>query len=131
MIYEAPKEQKDSYLLSAVVKRNSDVKKLSDFGTKRACFTRINGIGWNSALAALQEEYMIGSQCNGKESLEEVFKEVCVSSKNNEDIPVCCGKDNSTGNEETDAFRCLVNDGCDVAFVSKDTLYKNTGQLRR
>lgn len=126
LIYEAPKEQKDSYLLSAVVKRNSDIKKLSDFSSKRACFTKVNGIGWNSALAALQEEYMIDSQCNGKESLQELFKEVCVSSKNDEDIPICCGKDNSTGNEETDTFRCLVNDGCDVAFVGKDTLYKNT-----
>lgn len=118
LVFEAPKDLKDAYLLSTVVRANSGMSTTQDISGKKACFTRPGGVGWNAVLSGLQKQGYVSSFCGGKDSLLNMFQDICVVRDSSEEIPQCCTGNDLSPKEDIDALRCLDRGGCDVAFIN-------------
>lgn len=122
LYYEVQSQLTDAYLLSAYVKEDSTLKSLWDLKHKRACFTRVGGVGWNTALVTLKKAGYTGSSCREKETLLGFFREVCVVSSTGMDVSACCNRSRSDRADDAGALDCLFEGGCDVAFVDNLTV---------
>lgn len=117
------------------MKKNSNLKELTDLKNKKVCFSRRDGIGWYSAVATLRQQKFIDSECRDHEGLSEFFSEICVMSKDDSndkdstDLPVCCSGTGDGVNIEANTFRCLQKDGCDVAFLDFNYFKRNAGRF--
>ncbi|KAL0269817.1 UNVERIFIED_CONTAM: hypothetical protein PYX00_007426 [Menopon gallinae] len=129
LFYEIPSQETEGYVLSAYAKENSTIKSLSDLSSKRACFTRVGGVGWNSALFTFKKIGLIDSSCRGKESLLNFFRDVCVVSSTGMDVPICCNRTQSGESDGARAINCLFEGGCDVAFVDTHTVQAQIGKF--
>ncbi|PSN46014.1 hypothetical protein C0J52_06348 [Blattella germanica] len=128
-----PDDMSMAYRIAAIVKKNSDIKYLSDLKGKKACFPVYEGAGWNSILSVLRSDSLISTACASTESLGDFFSDSCVPQVNRSHnfpshLQALC--DGDIYNGELGAFRCLATGEADVAFISLDTLKENTGKWK-
>ncbi|XP_065338235.1 transferrin-like [Cloeon dipterum] len=112
----------------AIVKKDSDVTKLSELKDKKACFPSYEGIAFGTFLKEGVEQSLINKDtCPYGESVSEFFGDSCIpgakdDGEQNPSICAACENKNcpspSTNSSENDvnAMKCLARDG-DVSFV--------------
>ncbi|XP_046625410.1 transferrin isoform X2 [Neodiprion virginianus] len=125
----------DMNKVAAVVRRDSKINNLEQLRGLKACFTGYQTIGWNAFVSIMRN--MSGSNWDPLDikAVSNFFKESCVPGLKENSFKIhtfpsnlysLC-KEGAEYKDETSAFRCLVNGGGDVAFISADTVKKNTG----
>lgn len=129
------------YFSVAVVKKDSDIQRLSDIRGKKACFSGVGNLaGWVMPIAKLMSkgEMNIADCNNHVKSVSEFFGDSCAVGAlttqynplgdNSNQLCALCGSE-EPGEKCTDAdpyagmegaFRCLIEAG-DIAFVKQST----------
>ncbi|XP_012260258.2 transferrin-like [Athalia rosae] len=125
-------KKEDINKIAAVVKKNSNIKNLQQLRGKKACFTGYRSIGWNAFVSIMRNISGTDWELSDARAVSNFFEESCVLglTKDNDTMPAnlysLCTDAGRYG-DETSAFRCLAEGGGDVAFISLDTIKKNTG----
>ncbi|XP_067398956.1 melanotransferrin isoform X2 [Emydura macquarii macquarii] len=138
-------DNSNMYYAVALVKRNtSNAFTINDLKGKKSCHTGYARMaGWNIPIGVLiKRGFIRPTDCNIPHAVSDFFSASCVPAAKVDNYPsklceLCIG-DNS-GNSKCDAstqeryygysgaFRCLVEDSGDVAFVKHSTVFENTG----
>ncbi|XP_053421026.1 melanotransferrin isoform X1 [Nycticebus coucang] len=140
----APEDKSNSYFVVAVVKRDSShAFTLDELRSKRSCHGAFSSAaGWNIPVGALiQRGFIRPNNCNVLTAVSEFFNASCVPVNNPKNYPpsLCAlcvgderGRNKCVGNSQeryygySGAFRCLVENAGDVAFVRHTTVFDNT-----
>uniref|UniRef100_A0A8C8S3F0 Melanotransferrin n=1 Tax=Pelusios castaneus TaxID=367368 RepID=A0A8C8S3F0_9SAUR len=137
-------DHSNMYYAVALVKRNtSGAFTINDLKGKKSCHTGYGRMaGWNIPVGVLIKKDIIRpTDCNIPQAVSDFFSASCVPAAKMDNYPsklcaLCIG-DNS-GNNKCDAsiqehyysysgaFRCLVENSGDVAFVKHSTVFENT-----
>ncbi|KAL9845433.1 melanotransferrin isoform 1-T1 [Geothlypis trichas] len=137
-------DSSNAYYAVVLVKRNlSNAFTISDLRGKKSCHTGLGrNAGWNIPIGVLINRGIIKNRdCNIPQAVSEFFSASCVPSAEQDNYPaklcqLCIGDESgnnkcSASSQEryysyTGAFRCLVEDSGDVAFVKHSTVFENT-----
>lgn len=143
ILYQTANDYGELRYSSAVVNGHSDIHQLTDLRGKKACFTRMYGLGWNSLLMVLKEKSLINDYCNSTEEILKFFSDVCIIDHQEEDTIRGCFENsdlsephNSLDAIEAQGLRCIVEGGGDVTFIDHNyigqylTEYKNEDWAR-
>ncbi|XP_036705466.1 melanotransferrin isoform X1 [Balaenoptera musculus] len=148
----APEDRSNSYFAVAVVKRNSSYAfTLDELRGKRSCHPGFGSpAGWDIPVGALVQrgfirprdcDVLTAQPCPSAPAVSEFFSASCVPVNNPEHYPsslctLCVGdeqgRNKCVGNSQeryygySGAFRCLVENAGDVAFVKHTTVFDNT-----
>ncbi|XP_054556446.1 melanotransferrin isoform X2 [Talpa occidentalis] len=139
-----PEDRSNSYYVVAVVRRNSSYAfTLDELQGKRSCHSGFGSpSGWDIPVGALMQRGFIRPKaCDVLTAVSEFFSASCVPVNNPKDYPsslceLCVGdeqgRNKCVGNSQeryygdSGAFRCLVENAGDVAFVKHTTVFDNT-----
>ncbi|XP_014451166.1 melanotransferrin-like [Alligator mississippiensis] len=137
-------DSSSAYYAVALVKRNaSSAFAFSDLNGKKSCHTGYGRTaGWSIPIGLLiKRGFIKPKDCNLPQAVSDFFSASCVPSANRDNYPsklceLCIGDGNgnnkcaATSQERyysySGAFRCLVEDSGDVAFVKHSTVFENT-----
>ncbi|OWK62236.1 Melanotransferrin [Lonchura striata] len=137
-------DSSNAYYAVVLVKRNaSNAFTISDLRGKKSCHTGLGrNAGWNIPIGILIKRGFIKNRdCNVPQAVSEFFSASCVPSAEQDNYPaklcqLCIGDESgnnkcSASSQEryysySGAFRCLVEDSGDVAFVKHSTVFENT-----
>ncbi|XP_066049390.1 melanotransferrin isoform X1 [Chamaea fasciata] len=137
-------DSSNAYYAVVLVKRNpSNAFTISDLRGKKSCHTGLGrNAGWNIPIGILIKRGIIKNRdCNIPQAVSEFFSASCVPSAEKDNYPaklcqLCIGDESgnnkcSASSQEryysySGAFRCLVEDSGDVAFVKHSTVFENT-----
>ncbi|XP_040105611.1 melanotransferrin isoform X2 [Oryx dammah] len=140
----ASEDRSNSYFVVAVVKRNSSYAfTLDELRGKRSCHPGFGSpAGWDIPVGALvQRGFIRPRDCDVLTAVSEFFSASCVPVNNPQNYPssLCAlcvgdeqGRNKCVGNSQeryygySGAFRCLVENAGDVAFVKHTTVFDNT-----
>uniref|UniRef100_A0A2R9AQT4 Melanotransferrin n=1 Tax=Pan paniscus TaxID=9597 RepID=A0A2R9AQT4_PANPA len=143
----APEDSSNSYYAVAVVRRDSShAFTLDELRGKRSCHTSFGSpAGWDVPVGALiQRGFIRPKDCDVLTAVSEFFNASCVPVNNPKNYPssLCAlcvgdeqGRNKCVGNSQEryygyrGAFRCLVENAGDVAFVRHTTVFDNTNAL--
>ncbi|XP_074860042.1 melanotransferrin [Carettochelys insculpta] len=137
-------DSSNMYYAVALVKRNtSNAFSINDLKGTKSCHTGYGRMaGWNIPVGfLLKRGFIMPTDCNIPQAVSDFFSASCVPVAKMDNYPsklceLCIG-DNG-GNHKCDAsiqeryysysgaFRCLVEDSGDVAFVKHSTVFENT-----
>ncbi|XP_049939287.1 transferrin [Schistocerca serialis cubense] len=130
LIFEYTDSLVDLYRMAAVVRRDSTIKNMTMLKGKKACFTKFDGVGWNSALITLLRKGNLPAACPFSRAVGMFFSDICVSGVNTSEVAfksLCPSeREKKMFDGETGAFHCLASQKGDVAFVTIDTIMRNT-----
>nr|XP_035130854.2 melanotransferrin isoform X3 [Callithrix jacchus] len=139
-----PEDKSNSYFVVAVVKRDSShAFTLDELRGKRSCHASFGSpAGWDIPVGALiQRGFIRPKDCDVLTAVSEFFNASCVPVNNAKNYPssLCAlcvgdeqGRNKCAGNSQeryygySGAFRCLVENAGDVAFVRHTTVFDNT-----
>ncbi|XP_035130853.3 melanotransferrin isoform X1 [Callithrix jacchus] len=140
----ASEDKSNSYFVVAVVKRDSShAFTLDELRGKRSCHASFGSpAGWDIPVGALiQRGFIRPKDCDVLTAVSEFFNASCVPVNNAKNYPssLCAlcvgdeqGRNKCAGNSQeryygySGAFRCLVENAGDVAFVRHTTVFDNT-----
>ncbi|XP_054336461.1 melanotransferrin isoform X5 [Pongo pygmaeus] len=140
----APEDSSNSYYVVAVVRRDSsDAFTLDELRGKCSCHAGFGSpAGWDIPVGALiRRGFIRPKDCDVLTAVSEFFNASCVPVNNPENYPssLCAlcvgdeqGRNKCVGNSQeryygySGAFRCLVENAGDVAFVRHTTVFDNT-----
>ncbi|XP_027812820.2 melanotransferrin isoform X2 [Ovis aries] len=140
----ASEDRSNAYFVVAVVKRNSSYAfTLDELRGKRSCHPGFGSpAGWDIPVGALvQRGFIRPRDCDVLTAVSEFFSASCVPVNNPQNYPssLCAlcvgdeqGRNKCVGNSQeryygySGAFRCLVENAGDVAFVKHTTVFDNT-----
>ncbi|XP_007517513.2 melanotransferrin [Erinaceus europaeus] len=140
----AQEDRRNSYFVVAVVKRNSSYSfTLDELRGKRSCHSAFGSpSGWDIPVGTLVKKgFILPKNCDILTAVSEFFSASCVPVNNPKDYPsslceLCVGdewgRNKCVGNGQeryfgdSGAFRCLVENAGDVAFVKHTTVFDNT-----
>ncbi|XP_015990779.2 melanotransferrin isoform X1 [Rousettus aegyptiacus] len=140
----APEDRSNSYFVVALVRRNSSYAfTLDELRGKRSCHSAFGSpAGWDVPVGALvQRGFIRPKNCDVLTAVSEFFSASCVPVNNPKHYPsslctLCVGdeqgRNKCVGNSQeryfgySGAFRCLVENAGDVAFVKHTTVFDNT-----
>ncbi|XP_055977789.1 melanotransferrin [Sorex fumeus] len=141
----APEDSSSSYFAVAVVRRNSsDAFSLDELRGRRSCHSGFGSLaGWAVPVGALTHKgFLRPKDCDVPTAVSEFFAASCVPVNNPAaDFPAslcalcvgdeqgrnkCAGSSQERYYGDSGAFRCLVENAGDVAFVKHTTVFDNT-----
>ncbi|XP_053528886.1 melanotransferrin isoform X8 [Artibeus jamaicensis] len=140
----APEDGSHSYFVVAVVKRNSSYAfTLNELRGKRSCHSAFGSpAGWDIPVGTLvRRGFIQPKDCDVLTAVSDFFNSSCVPVNNPKYYPssLCAlcvgdkqGRHKCVGNSQeryfgySGAFRCLVENAGDVAFVKHTTVFDNT-----
>ncbi|XP_035874181.1 melanotransferrin isoform X2 [Phyllostomus discolor] len=140
----APEDGSNSYFVVAVVRRNSSYAfTLNELRGKRSCHSAFGSpAGWDIPVGTLvQRGFIQPKDCDVLTAVSDFFSTSCVPVNNPKHYPssLCAlcvgdeqGRNKCVGNSQeryfgySGAFRCLVENAGDVAFVEHTTVFDNT-----
>ncbi|XP_054983193.1 melanotransferrin isoform X2 [Sorex araneus] len=141
----APEDSSSSYFAVAVVRRNSsDAFSLDELRGRRSCHSGFGSLaGWAVPVGALTHKgFLRPKDCNVLTAVSDFFAASCVPVNNPAaDFPAslcalcvgdeqgrnkCAGSSQERYYGDSGAFRCLVENAGDVAFVKHTTVFDNT-----
>ncbi|KAK7583899.1 hypothetical protein V9T40_004862 [Parthenolecanium corni] len=125
ILYQTSTGSEQLRYMFAVVRQGSKINQLKQLRGKKACFTEVGGLGWNSLLMVLKENSLINDYCDEKSAISNFFSEVCiVNSKPGDEFRSCFDDDfekfdiGSLDLNEAQGLRCISdNNGGDVSFI--------------
>lgn len=112
------------YITVGVTRSGFGATNFEDLRGYRACFPEYDGVAWNSVMYTLRSKHLLDT-CPLIDGMANFFGPSCVP-----DLPVNGSsnlKEICNGNEyrgEYGALKCLFEKKADIAFVSKNSLYK-------
>ncbi|VEN49497.1 unnamed protein product [Callosobruchus maculatus] len=116
---------KEKYLTVAVVRSNeNDIRTIQDLRSKKACFPTFDGVAWNTIKQLLFSEGLI-EDCPLDREMAKFFGASCVSGAPDNlprSLKESCQQDAFNG--EFGALYCLASGVGDVAFASRNSIYK-------
>ncbi|KAL7300041.1 hypothetical protein TKK_0007051 [Trichogramma kaykai] len=115
----------EANVVSAIVRKKSSFKKFADLKGARACFTGLRSVGWNAFYYRMTNKTIVGerSDCSDVGFVANYFKRSCVQGVDKGKFPVslttlCKRTTEANLSDDEKTFRCLVEDGGDIAFVN-------------
>ncbi|CAB0030101.1 unnamed protein product [Trichogramma brassicae] len=113
----------EANVVAAIVRKKSSFKKFADLKGARVCFAGLRSVGWNAFYYRMTNK-TIGkrSDCSDVGFVANYFKRSCVQGVDKSKFPVhlttLCKRTKANLSNDEKTFRCLAEDGGDVAFVN-------------